>query len=70
MSDPPRVIMRVLAILMILLNVDVVLSLLLTDGYQLATALTAAGTLGAVTAEIVVRLLPGDDPTPPPALPR
>jgi hypothetical protein len=60
--------MRVMAILIILLNVDVALGALLAAGYGLATALAAVGTLGAVTAEIVARLLPGDASIPP-ALP-
>ena len=70
MLPTPQAAIRILTILMILLNVDVVLSVLLTDGYALNTALTAAGALGAITAEVIARLLPGEGPSPPPALPQ
>jgi hypothetical protein len=59
---------RVTAALLVLLNVDIVLSVLLADGYGRSTALAAAGTLGAVTAEIITRLLPGSGTSQPPAL--
>jgi hypothetical protein len=59
---------RVTAVLLVVINVDLVLSVLLADGYGLSTALAAAGTLGAVTAEIITRLLPGSGTSQPPAL--
>lgn len=62
-------VMRVTAMLMILINIDVALGALLAAGYALATAVTAAGAFGAATAEIVARLMPGDTSNPP-ALPQ
>jgi hypothetical protein len=68
MTDPPMAI-RVAATLLILLNVDVVLSIMLTAGYGLTAALAATAALGTVTAEIIARLLSGNDPGMPPSLP-
>ena len=65
----PVTVMRLMAVVIILLNVDVALGALVAAGYGLATALTAAGTIGAVTTEIVARLLGGGTPEPP-ALPQ
>jgi hypothetical protein len=59
---------RVTAALLVLLNVDIVFSVMLAGGYGLSAALAAAGTLGAVTAEIITRLLPGSGTSHPPAL--
>jgi hypothetical protein len=66
MKTPPRAVVRSLAVLFVLLNVDIVLSVLLAVGYGLTTAVATAGTLGMITAEIIVRLSSGDDPDLPP----
>jgi hypothetical protein len=70
MKSPPIAVMRAMAALIILLNTDIALGALLAAGYGLVTALTAVGAFGAVTAEIVVRLLPGDPNLPSPPLSR
>jgi len=67
MTDPPWAsAVRIMAALLILLNVDIVLSVLLGAGYGPAAAVAAAGTLGVIAAEIIARLFPGSDPDLPP----
>jgi hypothetical protein len=69
MIEPSLNVARITAAIVILINIDVVLSALLTAGYGLTAAVTAAGTLGLVTAEIAARFMPGNDAGLPPALP-
>jgi uncharacterized membrane protein len=69
-SHPPWGATWIMAALIILANVDAVLSVLLTAGYGVTTAVAAAGTVGAVTAEIIARFFTGADPGQPFALPR
>lgn len=68
-EEPSRITARITLVILVVLNVDIVLSVLLTAGYGLTPAVAAAGTLGLFTAEIAARLLPGSDTGLPPGLP-
>lgn len=66
MNEPTWSAARFTAVLLALLNMDIVLSVLLGAGYGLAPAMAAAGTAGLFTAEIAARLLPDSDAGLPP----
>jgi hypothetical protein len=61
MPESPWSTVRFVAVLLALLNMDIVLSVLLGAGYAPTPAVAAAGTIGLFTAEIAARILPGGD---------
>jgi len=70
MNEPTWSTARFTAVVLALLNMDIVLSVLLGAGYGLTPALAAAGTAGVFAAEIAARLLPGNDAGLPPGASR
>jgi hypothetical protein len=72
MTNPsPEMVIRCAIIIVTLFLIEVFAVHLIGDGYTLPTALTAAGTMGMIEAEVAARLLGGGEPpdSRPPLLP-
>lgn len=66
MSPPPNAVMRIVAALFVLFQVQIFVGVLLADGYSLQITLAAASVTGVISAEIAARILGREPGSPPP----